>query len=815
MLTIINDPAGICGVERFALDPSMTIQANIEKHIPSGFECDLLINGDKVDPLTDPRLDAAPSGESVTVIRRPAGLDPVSVTYASLRGTTEAVTALVPKPDVPSYSAGVTRKDSPNNALTAQSNVARAYQAIPDVYGYRRVWPDLIQPSTVEYIDHIKYVTEWMCISRGKGTITAVQYAETPIDDISGSTYEVFEPVASGGYPELGVATISDVLETFASDEVNGQEMPPPGPMAVVTRTGTATASSGATSFTVAVADGAVLADLKSLVPSGTALVAFSYGAGPSAFSQTCTVQGFTVAAGVCTFTFSSNTWGAALSQSGITFTITPNGTAPVVNGPYTMPVSGSRLRWNTVFLRGLKGSVTIKAEWWRIDSVGTEVAGTRQNRSDTYTADTYDQRFYTTDVTPTGGLGLYRIQFTRTSAVIGDGNADVAKLEEVYTVRYYATKTLPGATIIRITTKATEQATGYSERKFNVRWSRHVRGLSSATLSPSRNFGRAVAHIWCVAGNDISGLDVAAFEAINTEHGEDSAALRFDCSIDDADTSLGDRLKLAADTARCVIWRNGTMWTVRRDQAVPYPELQIDYRNLADGGDSVISYSAHLPASNDGVELEYADEATQAKKAYIRLNITTGAPFVGSSSNPKKIRLLGCVTQSQAENRAQLEARKLIYQRVSVSDEALSDAHQLGPLSLVRWVDPNDFAGDDGMQAGEVLSIAGDVITTSEPIDWQGSTSGRISITDTNGLPSAPVACYPTGQGVRLGSMPAGLYVADSVRQCGSRYTLAVGLSASELESAGLYTVTSIKPSGKGVSLALAAYDARIYEAD
>jgi hypothetical protein len=247
----------------------------------------------------------------------------------------------------------------------------------------------------------------------------------------------------------------------------------------------------------------------------------------------------------------------------------------------------------------------------------------------------------------------------------------------------------------------------------------------------------------------------------------------------------------------------------------VPYPELQLDYRNLADGGDSVISYSAHLPESNDGVEVEYVDESSQSKKAYARLNVTTGAPIVGTSSNPKKIRMLGCATQAQAENRAQIEARKLIYQRVSVSDEALSDAHQLGPLSLVRWVDPNDFAGDDGMQAGEVLSIAGNVITTSEPIDWQGATSGRISITDTNGLPSTPVLCYPDPQGVRLGAIPAGLYVADSARQCGSRYTLAVGLSASELESAGLYTVTSIKPSGRGVSLALAQYDARIYEAD
>ena len=36
--------------------------------------------------------------------------------------------------------------------VSMPTEIARAYQAIPDVYGYRRVWPDLIQPSLVEYV---------------------------------------------------------------------------------------------------------------------------------------------------------------------------------------------------------------------------------------------------------------------------------------------------------------------------------------------------------------------------------------------------------------------------------------------------------------------------------------------------------------------------------------------------------------------------------------------------------------------------------------------------------------------------------------
>lgn len=816
MLTIINDPAGITGRQQFALDHSISLQDNIARQMPSGADCELRINGVTVDPLTDPRMDAPPSlFDDVVLVRRPEGVE--TITWVIIAAVSAAA-AYVLMPSMPNLG-GATSKDSPNNRLTGQSNVARAYQAIPDVYGYRRVWPDLIQPSVVEYVDHVKYVTEWLCISRGKGTITSVQYAETPIDDIDGASYEVFEPVPSGGYPEFGSTTILNVDEVFASDEVNGQELTPVEPFATLTKTGTFTAVSAATQFTATVPDGADLDQLKSLVPSGTAEVTFIYSSGGllPVFSETCTVLAVSVAGGNATFTFSSSAWADAHTDEATSFTIVPNGTASTVIGPFTLSVTCDRIWWNTIFQRGLKGTVQIRAEWWQIDGAGVEISGTRQTQDNTYTADTYDQRFYTDKVTPASGSGRYRIQFERLNEVNGDGSADVAKLEEVYAVREYASKTLPGVTVIRVTTKATESATGFSDRKFNLRWLRHVRTLTSDTLSDSRNFARAMAHIWTIAGNDISGLDTDALAAINAELGETSPLLRFDGSLDDADMSLGERLQYVANTARCVVWRDGTKWTATRDQARPYPELQLDYRNLAAGGDSTISYAAHLPATYDGVELEYVDEATQAKKSYVRLNISSGVPVVGAVSNPKKIKLQGCATTTQAENRAQLEARRLIYQRISVSDTALADAGGLGIGALVRWIDPSDFAGDDGLQAGEVLAISGNVITPSEPIDWKGQTSGRIMFTGTDGQQVGTTqVCYPSGAGIEVATLPTGVYVADGARQLGSRYAFAVGLTQAEIEAAGLYTVTEIRPAADGtVSLSLAQYDQRIYGAD
>lgn len=831
MLTILLDPAGATGRQRHAWDYSRTLQENIALHLQSGADCELHINGLRVDPLTEPRMDRPPCAlDHVTVIRRPGfGIDLIYWAIA-----VAAVSAVVAIALMPQMSAAPTQKDSPNNRLTAQTNAARAYQAIPDVYGFRRVWPDMIQPSTVQYVNHVKMVTEWLCISRGRGDISAVQYADTPIDDVAGANYTVFEPTpGADGYPEHGTTTLTDVIETFESPDVNGQELAYVRAPEAVDQACELEASE-AESFSLEVGPAFFGGDeqLAELRVGDTISVTISTippeppeGEEPEApvvlFSGDSEVLAKSAAAGsVVHITFSGAlSAGASVGDMLRAQIGTGDEEFPEIAGPFSLPTVADRIRWNTVFLRGLKGSVQIKAEWWQIDGGGAEIDGTRETQTDTYSADTYDARYWTTEVTPAAGRGRYRVQFERLTVQQDDSGADVAKLEEVYAVRHYPQKVMPGVTVIRLTTQATEQATGYSERKFNLRWQRHVRALVGSALGPSRNALRAMAHVWTLAGNDISELDTDTLAAINAEHGEDSPLLRCDVSLDDADMSLGERLQLLANHARCVVWRDGTRWTVTRDQARTYPELQLDYRNLAAGGDSAVSYAAHLPASHDGVELEYVDEASQSKKGYIRLRIDSGSPVEGAASNPLKVQLLGCATQAQAMNRAQLEARRLLHSRVSVQDTALGDAAQLGLGALVRWIDPADFdGGDDGLQAGEVLAVDGDTILTSEPLEWSGSTVGRMLLTGTDGRHlGAPVLCYPAPGGARLATVPDGLYVADgTTMQCGSRYAFAVGLTDAELEAAGLYTATSIKPAGDGsVSVTLQQYDARTYAYD
>lgn len=831
MLTILNDPAGVTGARRLQLDHSITLQENIARHLSGGAGAELRINGQVVDPLTDPRLDLPPSRfDLVSVVLRPAGFDPLTLAILAVVASVAISYALIPD-----ISATTTPKESPNNRLNGQTNVARAYQAIPDVYGLRRVWPDLIQPSTVEYIDHIKYVTEWLCVSRGKGDITEVKYADTPIADVDGAEVTIFEPDMVGplppggisGLPEFQECQLVDLIESFACPDVNGQELSYPTAPEEATFAGpTFTCTGGSATFTLLVNNNAATAPIKALAPSGTAVVTFTYDSGsPISFNETCTITGFSVSGGNCTFTLvAPSNFASSYLEALSLCTIEPTGSSvSQLIGPFVLPISDATIiRWNTIFMRGLKGTVEIEATWWEVDSAGDPIGGTEETDTFEYVANTYDARYFTTEVTPAAGAGRYKIQFKRLTAEIGSNGADIAKLEAVFGLRYYGTKTLPGVTVIKVSTKATEQATGISERRFNCLWQRHVRTLSSDTISASRNFARAMAHLWRIAGKDMTELDTTKLAAINTEFGETDDLLRFDYSFDDRDVSLGERLQIIANHARCVVWRDGTKWTVTRDQLRQYPEIQLDYRNLAAGGDSAISLASHLPGSQDGIELEYVDPTTQATKAYIRLSIASGSIVEAASVNPKRISLPGCTTETQAENRARLEARKLLYQRTSVSDRALADAWGLGVGALVRWVDPNDFAGDDGLQAGEVLTLNTTTkrITTSEPLNWNGETSGRIMFTADDGSRlAAPVVCSPNNDGsVTLASVPAGLFVRDigAGVQLGSRYAFATGLTAAELEAAGLYVLTEAKPAGDGtVAVSLAAYDERLYDDD
>ena len=364
MLTILNDPAGITGRRRIPWGAG-TVFEHVARAMPDGGgDCTVRFNGAEIDPVRDPRMAAAPApGDEVVVVQRPEGLQ-VWALVISLALAAYSYT-LIPKPtDQPQTS------QSSNNQLTGQTNVARAYQAIPDVYGLRRCWPDLIQPSLSEYVGNQKLITEWLCVSRGKGTITDVKFAETLLADVSGASWGgpspgvPFEPaVGPSAYPELNDTTLTDVFEPFAAADVNGQELSVDPGTSSYFGDSILTTTNGSATFTLQLFGSSSTLDyLKSIAGTGTARVTTNpFGGLVDGVDEVCDV----VSHVGNTFTFSrpSGNFSADQGPVNVVCTVTPTG-APGVVGPFTLPVDSERIWWHVAFLRGLVGSVEIEAEW-------------------------------------------------------------------------------------------------------------------------------------------------------------------------------------------------------------------------------------------------------------------------------------------------------------------------------------------------------------------------------------------------------------------------------------------------------------------
>lgn len=815
MLHIVRDPTGSNTGEAYPLDCGLSLTDNVRQHLTGGADWDVWLNGQRVTDPAQQLSRTATIADRLTLIYRPAGFDPITWYYIATVVLAVAMYVAMPKP--PGVD-GLGGQESPNQRLTGQTNLARVYEALPDVYGKCRVWPDLIQQSSYEYVNNLRVVTEWLNVSRGMGTIDAVRYADTAVDSMAGATWTAYYPtIGASGLHEHGTTELPGVVETYDSPEVNGQELPYAVAWPNQVTTATFIGNHPDFTFTLEFPVSPIWDNLVSISGTGSALVDFFHHGGVDHFYQTCAVTSHIISGSNYIFTFTSPAQIIGNHNESVTANIKAIGTDYTWVGPYALPATGNEIRLQIQFPRGLSGTVYFTAEYWPVNDAGDQI-GAAATSAFSVSAGVYDAQYRTHKITVPDAR--YKVRVRRDTVFLsGNNGIDIGKWEEASAARNYALKTVPGCTIIKVVTTATKQATSGSERRFNCEFTRHVRSLDGGPPTPSRNFGRAIAHMWAVAGRPAAEIDTDSLADINGRHGEDSTLLRFDYMFSNRDVSLGSRLQMAANAARCRIYRDGTQWVTVRDEAQSSPLIQLDYRNLSAEGESSLSESGHMPASEDGVEVEYTAEDGKTR-AYSRLRITSGGAVVsGAGATPRKVILTGCRSGAQALDRAHVEARKILYQRRRVSDTALNDVAMVPIGGLVRWVDPDDFLGDDGLQAGEVMGLDGLTITTSEPLHWGDDTTGRISVTDDRGVPGAPVLCYPRtdgGQGCVVSAIPAGLYLRSGDAQASSRYAFAPGITGAELESAGLYVIESKKPAGDGtISIEMVNYDPRIYEMD
>ena len=216
MIIVCRDPGNISGSQRYIQNCDHTWQDNLFEIFPDGLDprdWRATLNGVEIAP-EDIDMSAHPEAADVLVLaNKPRGVDPFTVGIMVVVALAAAAAVYLL---TPSYNLGQSSsKTSSNNSFTGQTNLPRAYQAWPDIFGRNRIYPDIISPSVVEYVNNVKTLRHYFWVGRGSYTLTDVKYAESDVTDYANSAYTIYGD---------GV-DIPEVIEQFANEAVDGQEL--------------------------------------------------------------------------------------------------------------------------------------------------------------------------------------------------------------------------------------------------------------------------------------------------------------------------------------------------------------------------------------------------------------------------------------------------------------------------------------------------------------------------------------------------------------------------------------------------------------
>ncbi|WP_227719891.1 host specificity factor TipJ family phage tail protein [Yersinia proxima] len=714
-------------------------------------------------------------------------------------------------------------KDSPNNKLTGQTNVARTYQARPDVYGQVRSYPDLIQESMFEFIDNIKYVTEWMNFGLGNYTVTSVRYSESNLTSLAGASYQIFPP-----------GTVIPVInEGFEFDDVDGQEIPGPNesdsfPAYTATSTNVVDGVYAGGQISVRIKKQsefdyfyditkprAVTFVINVTYATASGNVTRDVEITADLFQATLTDDGAIISPQYFYTFYFKNLTGADANTTPTTATVNStkliiNDNQPLVMGPYFAPIPGNQLWVHFQAQQANEATATYTVVYWKVDDDNAQVAPSQTySGSISNNSGGQDFRFQTIKLIPTAGYGRYAVQVTRTN---NSSDSNSLQLAEVHSVRVRNNEVHTNDTLVRVIVRATEQATGARQRKYNALINRHTitYNLSTRvvdyTLRPSRSFADAVAHTWLIIGRQApSTIDLYELYSIAASL-PDSRLGYFDYTFDDEDISLGDRVQTICDAARVIAFMDDGVLSFVRDQKVDFPMASFNRSNMHSDEYS-ITYDMTMPGGNDGVELEYVSPTTN-KKTFIRYRITATGIVEQAAESPIKIKLLGCRNEYQARDRALLEVNRLIHSRIRMACKVFADGEYTYVGMMIQAAD----SYDENQQAGYIVQRSGDLFNTNENIKFDGDM--YVVITDDTGYTSNRYRAYPrddTSMGFISGipDIPLNIWDGDEV-QSSSRYIIA---TLTELDST-LWTVTEKKPNSDGTtSLTLAEYSDKTYE--
>jgi len=829
MVSIIvhSDPSGACLRDIYDVDEGTLLSTwMMEKWATIDIPTDVYLFDTTADDLLftipyDGDPDDVPDrllshGDIIHIVRNPQ--DPLTIIAAVsiVAGLASAflLKPTIPSPEIPEFTQS---RQSPNNQISGQTNIARPLQRIPDIYGKNRVYPDLIFPSYFEYVGNIQFVTEYLCIGRGEYLVEDLKSGNTLLTNIANSDAVVYEPNDSP----------TTILNVTGSNEVNGQELSAP--------------NDGSTLF-IEAEDVSVNAGLKQFSTLDSSLSGFS----TFTKGDTFDVVGLPTQDGTYTFdryevqypgvnpryyVFVDEITALGEFTSLATFTAATGKVSEY--GPFKVPGDPDEIWIDINAPRGLqeidgttKSAIEVEFDIkvQELDSGGSPVGGL-QTFSRSISGNTQDEQNATLKVLSTdlNNPGQpHEVTVERTSDTTNDSSIQTFDLTKW--TRLAGVESLTGfdpgnVTTVVINTQATQQSSSLQNRLFNAVATRKLltydtgtQTISASTAETTKFADAALFHLTDVnlGGKDVTNINLDELYEIQDRLDVDAIygdkLGRFCYSFSDAQVPVKDELETILNAARVMSYQDGSTMRFVRDDIRDTRVALFNSRVKGRGAESkVINF--FRPGDQDGVELSFTDEVTNEASTII-------LPTPSGGLNNKRITAAGIKNFDQAWNRATYEFAKLKLQRVNVSTKVTDEGILPRLNDRVANVDGTNVSA----QGGEIIDFDTLTIQTDQFADFNGNATGTVILRADNGDVSEPLECEPRLDGLNgfiLTESPLfGIYKKSGVIQVGMLYSFFSGTEVNH--EANDYLIGKITPNDKGlVNLVLVNYRPEIYDAD
>lgn len=823
----------------------------VDEFLSNESDYDIYLNGHTVRVERDYVLQ---DGDMINAIHRPAGAVAAYVAVAVI--VSLIVVATLPKPEKPNLQG--TASTSPNNQVSGQTNIARTGEGIPDIKGTIRAYPDLIQDAHYEYSGSARVVSERFCVGVGDFSVTSIRDNVTEISDIPNTSSLVRDGTMSNAdkFP-LNVASVQDSLLLAPNQQVLPDVWDLQFFNAKLTGTTyftnyirlsieSGSSDDGINLLNLATEDyisifntenmhrtqGSVSRNGKYLIDRSKDIV--------SNHIPVIVNTDFPPVTGSSYDTFVGPNFPGANPPPG-----TQNGVASITDSGETeepwVPVRfigadgvDPTIIINTVFPSGLSDengdAKTVSVEFEAIkvsdssplnsyvdgaDPITAAAKITFNLRGNTRSALSFSNKFII--VNPASEDFKIRLKRITNSQVGAPSNS---KLESVFSMYAYSPSDIGSdLTLLEVGTKSDFTNSSTSSRKINMlaariqpRATTYDGGLSwvYSSLSTNNWFSDAILSDFLDTFGQAKTEKILDYDSLYTAFDVlPNSRKYFNYSFDDADISLGQRIHTACNVARVGAYRDGQVWRFYREESKPVT-FHFDRRNIAGNAESQMSFRFQKPNDHDSVRLSYIDPDDNKERHIERkININLGTFEEGIGSRPLEIDLAGCRNLIQATDRAELEVRRLVYQRRTVSERVLDDGLLVDIGDRVRWA----CIYDGDIVDGEVLEVSGSQVRISEKLRVTGTLFGHI--TDINGDVHGPysVSAGSNGDFWIDGFDTSKAFVANNMpTQLGSRVIIGTTENLDYYD----FTVTSKTPNPDGtVQIEMIEYNELMFSED